>query len=241
MTVRLGILSDSGTDTVTKSDDVFNVYQYRGRHPGGLATLGWGWDLNGMSNAEDSSLQPADRLIAQQLDTFQRAAKLCNTVMEQLSSLVLETQPATIDGLQLPPLPGCREHVPNEDTAVKRHLGEGSGSGEDRYHKEFVRDMDSGERTGRIQLCFFTSRKARPPLTAWPSGTWQFCRILTTLWTKPLVLPLSGLCRLLDSVPTGCALAISDVSVALTYWTCPTPPPDADKSSRKRCPVLGLL
>ncbi|KAH8009645.1 hypothetical protein HPB51_018913 [Rhipicephalus microplus] len=67
--------------------------------------------------------------------------------------------------------------------------------------------------------------------------------------------------RSLDSVPTGCALAMSDVSVALTdwagprhlltlisddsvaltYWTCPTPSPDADNSSRKWCPVLGLL
>ncbi|KAL3216100.1 hypothetical protein MRX96_033268 [Rhipicephalus microplus] len=27
-------------------------------------------------------------------------------------------------------------YVPNEDTAIKRHLGEGSGSGEDRYHNE---------------------------------------------------------------------------------------------------------
>ncbi|KAH7957966.1 hypothetical protein HPB51_028051 [Rhipicephalus microplus] len=42
-------------------------------------------------------------------------------------------------------------------------------------------------------------------------------------------------------MPTGCALTISDVSVALADWACSTLSPDADKSSRKWCPVLGLL
>ncbi|KAH8036118.1 hypothetical protein HPB51_017929 [Rhipicephalus microplus] len=45
----------------------------------------------------------------------------------------------------------------------------------------------------------------------------------------------------LDSVPTGCALAISDDSAALADWVGPTTPPVADKSSRQWCPVLGLL
>ncbi|KAH8035560.1 hypothetical protein HPB51_006316 [Rhipicephalus microplus] len=47
--------------------------------------------------------------------------------------------------------------------------------------------------------------------------------------------------RSLDSVPTGCALAISDDSAALADWVGPTPSPVADKSSRQWCLVLGLL
>ncbi|KAH8030601.1 hypothetical protein HPB51_010432 [Rhipicephalus microplus] len=115
-------------------------------------------------------------------------------------------------------------------TDSRKILGENENGGEG-VRKGMARLVEQNDGSSQVKGVSSAADEARKHASFSRSSGREERHALGFLFR---VQPSCRVTRLLDSVPTGCALAISGVNVALADWARPTSPPDAD-DLRRQC------